>query len=122
MKSGRKYELAQMEIVTFSSRENNEKQYDGKPVYTYCRNSDHIIRTCLVDWQKRIAYNIYTLEEQFPVLEKNEQNFLLPNQNIEFGVRYAIKEKQLPKNIDTRMEYLYRASKLEKMLKKKKNR
>ena len=79
-----KYGFAQMNIVTFC----NENEINPQ-IYT---------RTCLIDNKNKIAYNIYTLEEEFPVLDTNEEGFILPNNKIEMGKRYAIKEKEKSKD------------------------
>ena len=68
-----KYGFAQMNIVTFCSENEINPQ-----IYT---------RTCLIDNKNKIAYNIYTLEEEFPVLDTNEEGLVLPNQKIESGKR-----------------------------------
>lgn len=115
-----KYELAEVEIVTFLNIEDNEHQFSGRPTITLERNEDHITRTCLIDWNKKIAYNIYTLEEQFPILEKEDNGLLKPNQNIICGQKYAIKEKTIKKNIETRLEYIYRKRQLKKVLERQK--
>lgn len=97
-----KYGFAQMNIVTFCSENEINPQ-----IYT---------RTCLIDNKNKIAYNIYTLEEEFPVLDTNEEGLVLPNQKIESGKRYAIKEEEKEKDI----EYLYRKHLLKKVLKRNK--
>lgn len=97
-----KYGFAQMNIVTFCSENKINPQ-----IYT---------RTCLIDNKNKIAYNIYTLEEEFPVLDTNEEGLVLPNNKIEMGKRYAIKEKEKSKKV----EYLFRKHLLKKVLKRKK--
>lgn len=114
-----RYELALMEIVTFSSQMDNEKYSFDHPVLTYERNNDHITRVCLVDRQTKTAYNIYTLEEKFKVLERDENSFLKAGQEIVLHQKYAIKKESIKMSINTAAEYLYRKHQLKKILKRK---
>lgn len=111
-----KYGFAQMRIVTFCNKEDNEKYHNKQKVISYEISPQIYTRTCLIDNKKKIAYNIYTPEESFPVLDTNEEGFILPNNKIEIGKRYAIKEEEKEKDI----EYLYRKHLLKKVLKRKK--
>lgn len=115
-----KYELAKMQIVTFISEENRGQYYNGKPDIFYGKTSNYGTRTCLVDHKNKKAYNIYTLEEEFPVLEKDEKGLILPNQNVELNIRYAMKQTSLKKNFQNQVEYLFRKHLLKKVLKRKK--
>ena len=114
-----KYEIAQVQIVKFCNVKNQEKYYNGIPVMSYEREPVFFKRTCLVDNINNKAYNMYTLEEEFPLLQKDENGFLLPTQDIEIGVRYAIKEKTIKKDFQMMPEYLYRKHLLKKVLKRK---
>ena len=109
-----KYGFAQMRIVTFCNKEDNEKYHNKQKVMSYEISPQIYTRTCLIDNKKKIAYNIYTPEESFPVLDTNEEGFILPNNKIEIGKRYAIKEEEKEKDI----EYLYRKHLLKKSFKK----
>ena len=92
-----KYGFAQMRIVTFCNKEDNEKYHNKQKVISYEISPQIYTRTCLIDNKNKIAYNIYTPEESFPVLDTNEEGFILPNNKIEMGKRYAIKEEEKSK-------------------------
>ena len=111
-----KYGFAQMRIVTFCNKEDNEKYHNKQKVMSYEISPQIYTRTCLIDNKKKIAYNIYTPEESFPVLDTNEEGVILPNNKIEMGKRYAIKEEEKSKTV----EYLFRKHLLKKVLKRNK--
>lgn len=90
-----KYELEQMEIVTFKKYIDNEKYSNNKKIITLERNEDYISKKCLVDYKNNKAYNIYNLDEVYPILYRNENGLLEKNQNIKANIAYAIKEELL---------------------------
>lgn len=114
-----KYELAEMEIVAFCSSNDNEKCSGNHSVRTYERIPNSVTKICLLDHQKKIAYNIDNLEEEIPVLEKDENNFIKKGQSIDFYRLYAIKEKTVPKTFDSQVEYWCAKHLLKKRLKRK---
>lgn len=85
-------------LLLFCNKEDNEKYHNKQKVISYEISPQIYTRTCLIDNKNKIAYNIYTPEESFPVLDTNEEGFILPNNKIEReNVMQSKKKKKVKK-------------------------